>query len=72
MIRLITLILSIIDQIFRSKERSEAITLGKVESIKEVNDAINANVAAADAAVSNLDAARLDRMRSRFDRSRSQ
>lgn len=69
-LRLITLILSIIDQFLRGKEKAESATIARAETIKEVNNAINANVAKADAAVSNPEPAAVERMRARFDRSR--
>lgn len=69
-LRLFTLIMSIIDQFLRSKEKAESVNLGRAETIKEVNNAINANIAKADAVSNAPDPASVERMRSRFDRSR--
>ena len=43
---------------------------GRQETIKEINEAINEQIALGEAAIVNLDPERTERLRDRFDRSR--
>lgn len=71
MMRFLTLLLGLIERFFAHREtvRIEQDVRGR--TIKEINDAINERVEQAEAAVAVPDAERDERLRSRFDRSRS-
>lgn len=71
MIRFLTLLLELIDRFFKEKDKAELKQEGRQEALKEVADAADRNVEAAETAVSTPDPERDERLRSRFDRSRS-
>lgn len=71
MIRFLTLLLEIIHRFFVEKDKAEQKQEGRQEAIKEIADASQRNVEAAEAAVVTPDPERDERLRSRFDRSRS-
>jgi hypothetical protein len=70
-IKLLASFLSLLDRFFSMWERSKIKQEGRQEAIKEVKDVVEANVEKAEAAVSVPDPERDERLRSRFDRSRS-
>lgn len=68
MIRFLTLLFELIDRFFREKDKVELKQEGRQEAIKEIADAADRNVEAAEAAVATPDPERDERLRSRFDR----
>lgn len=71
MIKFLTTLLSIIDRIFKIIDQNAWKKQGRQETIKEMNDAINRQIELGEAAVAVPDAERDERLRNRFDRSRS-
>ncbi len=70
MLKLFTLLLSLIERFFAAQDRSKIKQEGRQEMIEEIKDAVDERVAKAEAAVSVSDPERDERLRSRFDRSR--
>lgn len=71
MIRLLTLLLELINRYFAEKDKAKYKQEGRQEVLKEVVDAAERNVEAAETAVAVSDPERDERLRSRFDRSRN-
>lgn len=71
MIKFLTTLLSIIDRIFKIIDQNAWKKQGRQETIKEMNDAINRQIELGEAAVAVPDSERDERLRNRFDRSRS-
>ena len=71
MIKFLTALLGVIQKIFDFLDQRHWKQQGRQEAIKEANDAINRHIELGEAAGSIPDAARDERLRSRFDRSRS-
>jgi hypothetical protein len=71
MIRFLTLLLELIHRFFQEKDKAEHKQEGRQETIKEINDAINRQVELGEAAISVPDPERDERLRTRFDRSRT-
>ena len=71
MIRFLTALLALLDKVFAFFDQQHWKQQGRQETIKEMNDAINRQIELGEAAVSVPDPERDERMRSRFDRSRS-
>jgi hypothetical protein len=71
MIRFLTLLLELIHRFFQEKDKAEHKQEGRQETIKEINDAINRQVELGEAAISVPDPERDERLRARFDRSRT-
>ena len=66
MIKLLTLLLSLLDKVFTEWGNAKQRTQGR----QEAQEQLDANVAKAEAAVDADDPARVDRLRNRFDRAR--
>jgi hypothetical protein len=71
MIRFLTLLLELIHRFFQEEDKAEHKQEGRQETIKEINDAINRQVELGEAAISVPDPERDERLRARFDRSRT-
>ena len=71
MIKLLTLLMSLVERFFSAQESAKLRQEGRQETIKEMNDAINRQVELGEAAATVPDPERDERLRSRFDRSRS-
>ena len=71
MIKFLTALLAAIDKIFTFFDQQYWKRQGRQEAIKEMNDAINRQIELGEASVSIPDPERDERLRSRFDRSRS-
>lgn len=71
MIRFLTALLAAFDNLFGAWKEQRWKRQGRQETIKEMNDAINEQVKQAEQAAANPTVDELERMRSRFDRSRS-
>lgn len=71
MIKFLTALLGVIEKVFAYLDQRHWKQQGRQEAIKEMNDAINRQIELGDAAVSVPDPERDERLRSRFDRSRS-
>ena len=71
MIKFLTALLALLDKVFAFFDQQHWKLQGRQEAIKEANDAINRQIELGEAASSIPDAARDERLRSRFDRSRS-
>ena len=71
MIKLLTALLSVIDKLLGAWREQNWKRQGRQETIKEMNDAINRQIELGEAAVNVPDPERDERLRSRFDRSRS-
>lgn len=69
--KFLTLLLSLIERLFTAWDQAKLRQEGRQETIKEMNDAINRQIELGEAAVNTPDAARDERLRNRFDRSRS-
>jgi HAMP domain-containing protein len=70
MIKLLTLLLSLIERFFGAQEAAKLRQEGRQEAIKEINDAINHQIELGEAAIAVPDPERDERLRNRFDRSR--
>ena len=66
MIKLLTLLLSLLDKVFTEWGNVKLRTQGR----QEAKEQLDANVAKAEVAVDADDPARVDRLRNRFDRAR--
>lgn len=71
MIKFLTALLAMIEKVFSFLDQQHWKQQGRQEAIKEANDAINRQIELGEAASSVPDAARDERLRNRFDRSRS-
>lgn len=71
MIRFLTALLALLDKVFAFFDQQHWKQQGRQETIKEMNDAINRQIELGETAVSVPDPERDERLRSRFDRSRS-
>ena len=71
MIKFLTALLAAIDKIFTFFDQQHWKQQGRQETIKEMNDAINRQIELGEASVSVPDPERDERLRNRFDRSRS-
>lgn len=70
MLKFLTLLLELFNRLLAERNAVRWKKQGREETIKEMNDAINADVKQAEAAIAAADPERDDRLRSRFDRSR--
>jgi len=70
-IKFLTVLLAAIDKIFAFFDQQHWKQQGRQEAIKEMNDAINRQIKLGEASVSIPDPERDERLRNRFDRSRS-
>ncbi len=66
MIKLLTLLLSLLDRVFTEWGNAKLRTQGR----QDAQEQLDANVAKAEVAVDADDLARVDRLRNRFDRAR--
>lgn len=71
MIKFLLTLLAVVEKVLNFLDQRHWKLQGKQEAIKEANDAINRQIELGEAASSVPDAARDERLRSRFDRSRS-
>lgn len=71
MVKLLTTLLGVVQSLFRWLDRRRWKEEGRQETIKEMNDAINHQIEMGEAAISIPDPERDERLRNRFDRSRS-
>lgn len=69
--KFLTLLLSLFDRLWTAWSESKLRQQGRQDTIKEMNDAINRQIELGEAAISVPDPDRDERMRDRFDRSRS-
>jgi hypothetical protein len=70
MIKLLSSLLSLFDRLWAAWSENKLRQQGRQETIKEINDAINEQIALGEAAISVPDPDRDERLRDRFDRSR--
>ena len=68
--KLLTLLLGILDKLLGAWAESRWKQQGRQETIKEMNEAINEQIALGEAAINIPDPERAERLRDRFDRSR--
>lgn len=71
MINFLTALLGVIKKVFDFLDQRHWKRQGRQEAIKDMNDAINRQIELGEAAVSVPDPERDERLRNRFDRSRS-
>jgi len=71
MIKFLTALLALLDKVFAFFDQQHWKQQGRQETIKEMNDAINRQIELGEAAVNTPDFERDERLRNRFDRSRS-
>lgn len=71
MFRFLTALFGVIQKVMDFLDRQQWKAQGRQEAIKEVNDAINRQIELGEAAISTPDPDRDERLRNRFDRSRS-
>ena len=69
--KFLTLLLGILDKLLGAWAESRWKQQGRQETIKEANDVINRQIELGEAAISVPDPERDERLRNRFDRSRS-
>lgn len=69
MIKFLTALLALLDKVFAFIDQKHWKQQGRQEAIKEADDALNHEIEQAEAAVSNPDPERDERLRNRFDRS---
>lgn len=69
--KFLTLLLGILDKLLGAWAESRWKQQGRQEAIKEANDVINRQIELGEAAISVPDPERDERLRNRFDRSRS-
>jgi hypothetical protein len=69
--KLLTSLLALIERLFAYLDKARWKQQGRQETIKEINDAINEQIALGEAAIIVPDPERTERLRNRFDRSRS-
>lgn len=70
MIKLLSSLLSLLDRLWAAWSENKLRQQGRQETIKEMNDAINEQIALGEAAITVPDPVRDERLRDRFDRSR--
>lgn len=71
MIKFLTALLGVIQKIFDFLDQRHWKQQGRQEAIKDANDAINRQIELGEAVVNTPDPERDERLRNRFDRSRS-
>lgn len=71
MIKFLTALLALLDKVFAFFDQQHWKQQGRQETIKEMNDAINRQIELGETAVSVPDPERDERLRNRFDRSRT-
>lgn len=71
MIKFLTALLALLDKVFAFFDQQHWKQQGRQETIKEMNDAINRQIELGEAAINTPDPERDERLRNRFDRSRS-
>lgn len=71
MFRFLTALFGVIQKVMDFLDRQQWKAQGRQEAIKEMNDAINRQIELGEAAISTPDPKRVERLRNRFDRSRS-
>lgn len=71
MLKFLTTLLAVLDKLLGAWSEHRWKQQGRKETIKEVNDAINRQIELGEAAINTPDPERDERLRSRFDRSRS-
>lgn len=71
MIKFLTALLAVIEKVFAFLDQQHWKQQGRQETIKEMNDELNRQIELGEAATSIPDPERDERLRSRFDRSRS-
>ena len=71
MIKLLSSLLSLLDRLWAAWSETKLRQQGRQEVIKEANDEINRQIELGEAAVSVPDPERDERLRNRFDRSRT-
>jgi hypothetical protein len=69
--KFLTLLLGVLDKLLGAWAERRWKQQGRQEAIKEMNEAINEQIALGEAAIVNPDPERTERLRNRFDRSRS-
>ena len=69
--KFLTSLLALIERFFAYLDKARWKQQGRQETIKEMNDAINRQIALGEAATVIPDSERDERLRNRFDRSRS-
>jgi hypothetical protein len=69
--KFLTSLLALIERFFAYLDKARWKQQGRQETIKEMNDAINRQIALGEAAIVIPDSERDERLRNRFDRSRS-
>jgi hypothetical protein len=69
-IKLVTLLLSLLDRLFTHRRDVKLQTQGRQEAVKEMDDVIKHQIELGEAAVAVPDSDRDERLRNRFDRSR--
>jgi hypothetical protein len=70
--KFLTSLLALIERLFAYLDKARWKRQGRQETIKEINDAINEQIALGEAAIIVPDPERTERLRNRFDRSRSE
>jgi hypothetical protein len=68
--KFLTLLLGVLDKLLGAWAEHRWKRQGRQETIKEINDAINEQIALGEAAIITPDPERTERLRDRFDRSR--
>ena len=71
MIKLLSSLLSLLDRLWAAWSDSKLRQQGRQQAIKEANDEINRQIELGEAAISVPDLERDERLRDRFDRSRT-
>jgi hypothetical protein len=71
MIKLLSSLLSLLDRLWAAWNENKLRQQGRQEAIKEANDEINRQVELGEAAIAVPDPERDERLRDRFDRSRT-
>jgi hypothetical protein len=68
--KFLTLLLSLFDRLWTAWNESKLRQQERAKTIKEMNDAINRQIALGEASIVTPDPERTERLRDRFDRSR--
>ena len=71
MIKLLSSLLSLLDRLWAAWHENKLRQQGRQEAIKEANDEINRQIELGEAAIATPDPERDERLRDRFDRSRT-
>ena len=69
--KFLTLLLSLFDRLWTAWNESKLRQQERAKTIKEMNDAINRQIALGEASIVTPDPERTERLRDRFDRSRT-